>query len=309
MEGPYRDLGNGFVRLTGLEGARRGPSRITSVEAALFELLRNARDAGAGSVFVASTLRRRRFRTLTVLDDGAGVPDEYRETIFEPGVTTRHLNPTLDPNDPASPPHGAGLSLYHIKNAALETRLLSPSAPTSFQITFDTRAFPERSLQSASRPSNSNLEATLRAFPLDTYYGSPARILSTLFRNRIIQRDRDPASGGGVEQTELIRSHAEKLGLGVSLRTAQRVARGDVSALEPLRSRPDPRRRKKKDAGGVSDGPIVKLEEGEISRIADILRGIAEARYLEAGDLRVETRPGEVGFRVSFYEPEEEYEW
>ena len=32
MEGPYRDLGAGFARLTGVEGVRRGPSRITHVE-------------------------------------------------------------------------------------------------------------------------------------------------------------------------------------------------------------------------------------------------------------------------------------
>ncbi len=47
MEGPYRDLGAGFARLTGVEGARRSPSRLTHVEDALLELLRNARDAGA----------------------------------------------------------------------------------------------------------------------------------------------------------------------------------------------------------------------------------------------------------------------
>jgi len=44
VEGPYRDLGAGFARLTGVEGARRGPSRITHVEDALLELARNARE-------------------------------------------------------------------------------------------------------------------------------------------------------------------------------------------------------------------------------------------------------------------------
>ena len=44
MDGPYRDLGAGFARLTGVEGARRGPSRITHVEDALLELARNARE-------------------------------------------------------------------------------------------------------------------------------------------------------------------------------------------------------------------------------------------------------------------------
>ena len=56
MEGPYRDLGAGFARLTGVEGARRGPSRITHVEDALLELARNSRDAEAQNINVASTL-------------------------------------------------------------------------------------------------------------------------------------------------------------------------------------------------------------------------------------------------------------
>ena len=114
MEGPYRDLGAGFARLMGVEGARRGPSRITHVEDALLELARNARDAGASRIYVASTLRDRRFRTLTVIDDGHGIPESHRDLILQPGVTTRHLDPVTAPGDPAT--HGAGLSLFQIKN-------------------------------------------------------------------------------------------------------------------------------------------------------------------------------------------------
>ncbi len=97
MEGPYRDLGAGFARLTGPEGARRGPSRITHVEDALLELARNARDASATSIYVASTLTDRRYRTLTVIDDGHGIPDSHKDLILEPGVTTRHLSPVERP--------------------------------------------------------------------------------------------------------------------------------------------------------------------------------------------------------------------
>jgi hypothetical protein len=137
VEGPYRDLGSGFARLAGAEGARRGPSHLHYVEDALLELLRNARDAGARNVFVAATLKRRRYRTLTVLDDGHGIPETHKALIFEPGVTTRHLNPILD--DPSRAPHGAGLSLYHIKNAALSAEVFSASSPTSIKATFDTQ--------------------------------------------------------------------------------------------------------------------------------------------------------------------------
>ena len=132
MEGPYRDLGAGFARLTGAEGTRRAPSRIAYVEDALLELLRNARDADAENVYVASILNRRRYRTLTVLDDGHGIPSSHRDLIFQAGVTTRHLNPITDPPGGGSqnPPHGAGLSLYHIREAALEATLLKQSLPS-----------------------------------------------------------------------------------------------------------------------------------------------------------------------------------
>src|ERR687889_896558 len=113
VEGPYRDPAAGSTRLTGVEGARRVPSRITHVEDALLELLRNARDAGAANIYVASTLKDRRYRTLTVIDDGHGIPESHKDLILEPGVTTRHLNPVTQPGDPVV--HGAGLSLYQIK--------------------------------------------------------------------------------------------------------------------------------------------------------------------------------------------------
>jgi len=308
MEGPYRDLGAGFARLTGLEGTRRTPSRITYVEDALLELARNARDAGATRIFVASTLKARRYRTLTVIDDGHGIPQTHKDLILEPGVTTRHLNPTTEDDIP----HGAGLSLYQIKARSLNLAVLSTSNPTSIQATFDTHALPERALQSTTRPSNSNLRATLHLFTtrtnsnrhspniLSTYYGAPARILATLLHNRIIQTEPD-----GARMWEV----AHSLGLVMSVRSVHRVLSGGVRAVEAVSGGRgahgvDRRKIEREDDAG----PVLELGEEEREGIADILRRAARAGYLEVEDLGFESRPGEVSIRASIYEPEEEYE-
>jgi hypothetical protein len=307
MEGPYRDLGAGFARLSGVEGARRGPSRITHVEDALLELARNARDAGAANIYVASTLRGRRYRTLTVIDDGHGIPESHRDLILQPGVTSRHLNPVTEPGDPVL--HGAGLSLYQIKGHSLETRVISTSSPTSIQATFDTNILPERTLQSTTRPSKSNLLATLEHFTatsnahgprLHSYYGPPTRILATLIHHRIIPKHRD--SSGLLEA-------AFGLGLGVSVRSVQRILRGEVRPVENISGgERDEGVRDRRAVRKRDGGPVLELEEEESARIADILRRAARAGYMEVEELRIESRPGEISLRARVYEPEEQYE-
>jgi hypothetical protein len=313
MEGPYRDLGAGFARLTGVEGARRGPSRISYVEDALLELLRNAREARATSIYVASTLKHKRYRTLTVIDDGHGIPETHRDLILEPGVTTRHLDPVTFPEDQPAAPHGAGLSLYQIRTRSLDTRVLSASNPTSIQTTFDTRTLPERALQSSTRPSNTNLRATLLSFAdstnrhgktLAAYYGSPARILATLLDNRIIQ----PKEG-----IEALREVAGKLGLELSARSVRRVLRGEVRPEEAV-SQEDKVAgsfvpwNEGVSGGGAEGGPELRLGEEERAGIADILRRAALAGYLEVEDVRFQSHPGEISIKARVYEPEEEYE-
>ena len=309
MEGPYRDLGAGFARLTGVEGLRRSPRRLRSVEDALLELLRNSRDAGARNIYVASSLRARRYRTLIVIDDGRGIPETHKHLIFDPGVTTRHLRPVLEEAEGAS--HGAGLSLHHIKNAAVSAEVVSAASPTSLRVVFDTGSLPERSLQSNSRPSASNLPATLAKFvhapnSPRLYHASPARILARLLENRIIHQ----SNGTGVSGE--VRQKAEALGLGVSSRTVQRVLGGEVEAAEEVvdggsggRVGVASGRSGGRRGGG---GPILSVGEGELAEISAVLRRAARASYLELSGLVLERRPGEVVLRVRVYEPEEEYE-
>ena len=308
MEGPYRDLGAGFARLTGVEGLRRSPRRLRSVEDALVELLRNARDAGARNVYVASSLRARRYRALTVIDDGRGIPETHKRLIFEPGVTTRHLRPVEDAA--AGSAHGAGLSLHHIKNAAVSAEVCSASSPTSLRVVFDTEFLPERSLQSSSRPSGSNLLATLAKFVQAPnaprlYHASPARILTRLLQNRIIQSSKDAGSSAGVRQK------AEALGLEVSSRTVQRVLGGEVEAAgEVVEGGGGGGGRASGHAGGRrgGEGPILSVGEGDLAEIGAVLRRAARASYLELSGLVVEKRPGEIVVKARVYEPEEEYE-
>lgn len=311
MEGPYRDLGSGFARLTGVEGVRRSPSRIQTVEDALFELLRNAREAGARNIYVASSLRGRRYRTLTVIDDGHGIPESYKDLVFEPGVTTRHLTPNLSPGEATA----AGLSLHHIRNASVSAAFFSISYLTSIKATFDTHTLPERSLQSATRSSRSNLLATVQRFressqsspqKAEIYYASPARIAATLIENRIIQ----------LEQKRF--GEAERLGLEVSGRTLQRVLRGEVRAVGAvgsavaggIRARGEGERSGEafEGYGRVQSGARLDLGEEEMLEIAAILGKAARRRYLEVGDIELESRPGEIVVRSRIYEPEDEYE-
>ncbi len=320
MEGPYRDLGGGFARLAGAEGLRRSPRRLRSVEDALLELLRNSRDAGAHTIYVASTLRARRYRQLVVIDDGRGISETHKHLVFEPGVTTRHLDPVSE-TLPDDTPHGAGLSLYHIKNAALSVEVLSASSPTAIKAVFDTQAFPEKSLQSHSRPSKTNLSATIARFAAQTashnprlYHASPARILALLLKHRIIHTDKDSSVGEAGRLREL----GLGLGLEVSLRTAQRVVAGSISPAREVGSvvntgvpggeLTDGRARSRVARRTGAGGPILSVGVEELDEIRNVLQRAARSSYLDLAGLDVEARPGEVVLKAQIYEPEEEYE-
>lgn len=315
VEGPYRDIGAGFARLTGAEAPRRAPSSIASVEGALLELLRNSRDAGAENVFVASTLRSRRYRSITVIDDGRGVPESHADLIFEPGVTTRHLSPVLDPprSGPGASAHGAGLALHHIRSAAVEAKLLRASSPTSIRAIFDTRAIPERALQSGSRRSGSNLPATASAFAkenptLALFHASPAAIFAALLKNHIIQTTGEGGRSG-------LASRAKGIGLDVSAKTAGRVLRGEVGAAGRVVHRErGPGRGGRSDGSGSASGtsagfagPAFSIGGEERREVEAVLRRAASASYLEVGEVKFEARPGGVVITASVHEPEDEY--
>ena len=189
----------------------------------------------------------------------------------------------------------------------MAAEVLSPARPTAIRATFDTEILPERALQSETRPSKSNLRSVVQHFAgqlppergISAYYGPPARILATLLHNHIIHTE--------VGARELVAT-AGRIGLGLSVRTVQRVLRGEVVPLRPV-SAGEGRQIVWRSRGAVGGGgPVLALGDGEKAEITDILRRAARAGYLELEELKIEARPGEVSLRARVYEPEDEYE-
>ncbi|MDR1775295.1 MAG: ATP-binding protein [Actinomycetes bacterium] len=113
------DFGAGFVRLQVAEAERRQAKHdIRSTEDAVLELLRNARDAGARHIWLA-TIREGDVRTLTVLDDGVGVPDAMLQRIFDARVTSKLTTMRMDDWGV----HGRGMALFSIAANADSARV------------------------------------------------------------------------------------------------------------------------------------------------------------------------------------------
>ena len=126
--------------------------------------------------------------------------------------------------------------------------------------------------------------------------------MAKLMQNHII-RNNDKIESGDV------REEGSRLGLKVSRRTVQRIVGGEFGDLSPVsyvyRGELESR---EKDRSAVRSEVEITLGDIELDEIATILRRIVQARYLDMGDLRVESGPGEISLRTNIFEPEDEYE-
>jgi hypothetical protein len=256
------NLGDGFVRLKVSEAERRQAKHdIRSSEDVIVELLRNARDAHAQRVFVATT-REGQQRAITVLDDGVGVPDTMQEHIFEPRVTSKLETMVMD----SWGVHGRGMALFSIRSNVTEARIVisAPHRGTSMSVVIDTGVLPERADQSSwptvERDGDGRLqvvrgphnmirrvtEFALEHPGVDVFFGSPVEVLATLVMlarfetaeadllfcdevERLAIWQRPSASRDAAELTRT----AELVGLPISERTAHRILGGEIP---PLRS-------------------------------------------------------------------------
>lgn len=255
------ELGDGFVRLRAAEAQRRQAQQdIRTFEDIVIEMLRNARDAHATLIFVA-TWKDAHKRYLTILDNGDGIPDYLHKTVFEPFVTSK-----LDSfNHDRWGVHGRGMALYSIAQNATEAYIIEshPGEGSVFHVEASLDAPGEKKDQS-TYPTLLETEAgthqlrgphniirTVLEFALDqsntiaVYLGSPTEIAATLlsFSERLsslsdqifatnnhqnfLQRLSRTDDASDFTQTCI------DLGLPLSDRTARRIIADDIKPLKP----------------------------------------------------------------------------
>ncbi len=311
------NLGDGFVRLKVSEAERRQAKHdIRGVEDVVIELLRNARDAHARRIFVA-TGREADVRTVTVIDDGIGIPEPLRERIFEPRVTSKLETMVMDHWGV----HGRGMALFSIRQNSLSARVAAsaPHRGASLAVSVNVRALGEKADQSSwpkverddsgayrvvRGPHNivrRVVEFALQEPGLTVFIGSATEVLATLVTLARFELDeaellrcehpgklpvwqRPGAAADAQELTET----AEVIGLPVSERTAHRILAGEVvplrtvlaMATEPVRQGPENTR-----ADIYRDRRGLKIHPSDLDAFAaDLERafdGLAERYYLQ----------------------------
>ena len=242
------DLGGGYVRLAVSEAARRQAKHdIRWVEDVVIELLRNARDAGAHHIYLA-TGKEGSLRTIVVLDDGQGIPEALFETVFEPRVTSKLTSVRVDEWGV----HGRGMALYSIRENVRTARIVTSceGRGTALFVEVDTETLPERADQSSMPkitgsgtdslmrgPHNilrTVVEFALRNPALSVYCGTIPEIIATIktaSHKGWIADELAKATDAGA-----LRVCAEDLGLLTSERTAYRIISGQVAALNDVAS-------------------------------------------------------------------------
>ncbi|MEW5706071.1 MAG: ATP-binding protein [Actinomycetota bacterium] len=313
------DLGHGFVRLNISEAERRQAKHdIRSMEDIVLEMLRNSRDAGASTIFIASTKEDNLVRKVTVIDDGDGIPAELHEKIFEPRVTSKLENVISDRYGI----HGRGMALFSIKQVSDEIELVfsAPGRGSVFKVQTSTGLLAERKDQSTyptikyrkGEPiiirGPHNIIRTVLEFNLDhqdltIYLGSPTEILATMYslctarndENRTIQDFKIWRSIGTVKSAAMLSDVAERrLGLRVSVRNAQRIMSGRIAPLakmlDTINNQSDRKEQDKRKIDLLKQEPVAKhISQEDLNQLAMIIasefRVIGSKYFIEIAEI------------------------
>lgn len=257
------NLGAGYVRLRVAEAERRQAKHdIRCIEDVVIEMLRNARDAGARHIYVASS-REGDIRTIVMLDDGSGIPENMHGKIFEARVTSKLESVHVD----RWGVHGRGMALFSVRENVESAMVVSSALGkgSAIKVVSNANVLSERADQS-TRPLISqdedgrsicvrgphNIIRTCAEFALEergaceVYLGSAAEIVATAHA----RAPRAPSDTGllfiddlsalpvptrlrvAADAAELL-EQARALGFEMSERTAHRIIAGQI---KPVRS-------------------------------------------------------------------------
>ncbi len=268
------DLGNGYVRLKISEAERRQALQdINCVEDIIVELLRNSRDAGSKNIFIGTKRLEDKNRIVNFIDDGAGIPPNLKDIIFEARVTSKLDNGKKDTYGF----HGRGMALFSIKLNVTDIRLsFSDRAKgASFYLDIDLDKVPEKKDQSiipqiikmdedvsiiggVNNIIKTIIEFQLQNKDMNFFYGTPTQVLATM--REIFKRDKNQGiypsfddweklinfiDQNDIKITEipvltdnsnLMGEIAEKIfNMNISRRGIQRVMYNEVKPLVPLK--------------------------------------------------------------------------
>ncbi len=313
-------LGGGFVRLRVSEAERRQAKHdIRCVEDCVLELLRNARDAGATRIFLA-TSREGSIRSLTCIDDGCGIPAEVGERIFDARVTSKLDTMCMD----RWGVHGRGMALFSIRENAQSARLCASGKDrgSAFEVVLDCTEIPERADQSMwpqvshatdavphviRGPHNivrTAVEFALDVYPdLQVYIGSPTEILTTMVTDAHSIEQRNDAllevpdedlplwmlPRRASDARDLV-ERAQTLGLEVSERTAYRILNGELTPLLSIAEEvwPPARRSSPDEESVLADQRGLSVTSSDLDdfsdRLEDAFTVLGERYYLTLKD-------------------------
>lgn len=260
------DFGGGFVRLQTSEAERRQALQdIRTSEDVVLELLRNAVDAHASQIFLA-TGNDGATRRIVVIDNGDGIPQNMQTLVFEPRVTSK-----LDTSHPDRwGYHGRGMALFSIKQNCREARVAKSNVDkgTAMEVIVDRSTLPEKKDQSTFPTFSMNDEGTVAVrgpknilrtsceFAIEEHgranvtVGSIVEVAAALYAyGKATLSAVDRAFCSDVDDLPLCKqlacaedpaafaSLAGTLGLELSERTARRILDGIIEPAEPLLNR------------------------------------------------------------------------
>jgi len=322
------NLGSGFVRLRTEEAERRQAKHdIRQVEDIVIEMLRNARDAQASAVFIA-TIKEGDVRSLVVIDDGEGIPSNLHKLIFEPRVTSKLE--TMHEDEWGV--HGRGMALFSIKSNVTSAKVITsaPGLGSAMAVQIDTSLLKEKTDQSTfptiEKDDKGNLHATrgphniLRSaveFALiypktpDVYLGSPATIAATLLEYGHKQLSNDdllfcddlqtlPVSQRLAASTDAgdLMVNCAHLGLDISERTAHRILSNQIPPAIPLLDMAKGGQAQKGPADLMKDSRSLKLAKEDVEAFSREMERafevLAQRYYLSLTDMPKITVKGDV---------------